>query len=163
MEIKRAIKFLESKIKNPSIILPEEIFLFISRNIPITNVDLLIKDEGKRTLLAWRDDMIHGKGWHIPGSVIRFKEKMIGRVQKLVKTEIGANVKIDPIPIAINELIHNYKTRGHAISILYKGFLPGKFIPKNKGLIERDVGYLKWHDHCPKNLLKTHEVYRKYI
>ena len=74
MDTKIAIKFLENQIKNPSKGLPQEIFFFISRITPMINVDLLIKDEKGRTLLAWRDDEFY-KGWHIPGGIIRFKEK----------------------------------------------------------------------------------------
>jgi len=25
------------------------------------------------------------------------------------------------------------------------------------------VGYLKWHESCPDNLLEVHKMYRKYI
>jgi len=44
MNIHEAIKFLDKQIPNPSLGLPEEVFLFISRTTPIVNVDLLIKD-----------------------------------------------------------------------------------------------------------------------
>ena len=164
MNIHEAIKFLDKQISNPSLGLPEEVFLFISQTTPIVNVDLLIKDENGQTLLSWRNDPFHGVGWHIPGGIIRFKEKLERRIQKVAEIEIGAPVEFDPDPIAINQLIAPKRnTRGHFISILYKCSLPSKYIPGNKGLSNKDNGYLMWHDSCPENLIKVHEIYRKYI
>lgn len=163
MNITEAIKFLEKQIKSPSVGLPEEIFYFISRITPMINVDLLIKDENGRTLLSWRDDEYCGKGWHIPGGIIRFKEKIENRIQKVAETEIRTKIKFDPVPLAINQLILKQKTRGHFISVLYKCFLSENFIIKNKNLSEKNPGYLKWHDSCQKDLLKFHKIYKKYL
>jgi len=163
MDIHEAIAFLDRQIPNPSLGLPEEVFLFISRMSPMVNVDLLIKDENTRTLLAWRDDEFSGAGWHVPGGIIRFKEYMKARIQKVAETEIGAVVEFEPVPIAVNEIILDQNTRGHFISFLYKCFLSSKYVPENKGLTDKDNGYLKWHDSCPKNLVNVHEMYRKYI
>jgi colanic acid biosynthesis protein WcaH len=163
MDIHEAIAFLDKQISNPSQGLPEELFLFISRITPMVNVDLLIKDEAGRTLLSWRDDQYAGKGWHVPGGIIRFKEKTEDRVQKVAKREIGTEVAFDPNPIAINQVICDHNTRGHFISLLFKCSLPSRFIPKNEGLTGKDPGYLMWHEHCPPNLVKVHEMYRKYI
>lgn len=162
MNIHEAIEFLDKQISNPSEGLPEEIFFFISRLTPMVNVDLLIKDEGGRTLLSWRDDSFAGTGWHLPGGIVRFKEKLEERLQLVAKKEIGTMVEFDPVPIAIDQIICEHNTRGHFISILYKCTLSSKFIPKNKGLSNKDNGYLKWHSSCPENLVKVHEIYRKY-
>ena len=72
-------------------------------------------------------------------------------------------VEYDPVPIAINQIILSQKTRGHFISLLYKCFLSNKFIPENKELVSTDKGYLEWHNSCPENLVKVHEMYREYI
>jgi len=162
MNTSKAIEFLEKQIKDPKIGLTEEVFLFVSRLTPLLNVDLLIKDESGRILLSWRND-IHGKGWHIPGGIIRFKEKMEDRVLKVADREIGMPVKFNSKPLVINQFICNHKSRGHFISVLYKCFLSGDFIPKNIGLTKKDQGYLMWHNKCPKNLIKSHEIYRKYM
>lgn len=162
MNINEAIKFLEKQIQNPSSGLPEELFLFITRLTPMVNVDLLIKDENGRTLLSWRDDAFSA-GWHVPGGIIRFKEDMKTRIQKVAETEIGVKVQFEPTPIAINQIICNHDTRGHFISILFKCFLSSKYTLNNKGLTEKDKGYLKWHESCPANLIKVHEIYRKYM
>lgn len=163
MNIGEAIKFLDKQIKNPAKGLPEEIFLFASRIVPMTNVDLLIKDETGRTLLSWRDDQYAGTGWHLPGGIIRFKETIKKRLEKVAETEIGANVKFELKPIAVNEIMIKSKTRGHFISLLYKCYLSSNFIPENKGLEETDAGYLKWHATCPDNLLKGHNIYKKFL
>lgn len=163
MDINKAIKFLGKQIPNPSLGLPEEVFLFVSRMTPMVNIDLLIKDKKGRTLLSWRNNKYDGVGWHIPGGIIRFKEKMETRILKAAKKEIGATIKFKPLPIAMNQVICDHKTRGHFISFLYKCSISDKFIPKNKGLKKGDDGYLAWHDSCPENLLKVHEMYRKFI
>ncbi len=51
-----------------------ELFLFSSTLIPVVNVDLLLTNSKHEILLAWRDDPHTGKGWHIPGGCVRFKE-----------------------------------------------------------------------------------------
>ncbi len=163
MKISQAIEFLDKHIANPSQGLPEEIFLFISRNVLLVNVDLLIQDEKKRTLLAWRDDKFVGKGWHLPGGIVRFKENLAKRILKVAETEIGTALKFDPVPLAMNEMIGSNNSRGHFISILYKCFLSSEFIPQNRGLLETDNGYLCWHDSVPDNLVKVHQLYKKYI
>lgn len=163
MNIHETIEFLDKQISDPSSGLPEELFLFISRLTPMVNVDLLIKDENGRTLLSWRDDSFAGAGWHLPGGIVRFKEKLEERVLKVAEIEIGTVVEFDPVPVTINQVICKHDTRGHFISILYKCFLSSKFIPTNTGLTNTDKGYLMWHDSCPENMVKVHEMYRKYI
>ena len=164
MNIVDAVEFLNKQVPNPSASLPEELFLFISRITPIVNVDLLIKDQNGRTLLSWRDDQYCGKGWHVPGGIVRFKETLETRVKKVAETEIGVNISFDAIPMALNQLILPERDiRAHFISILYKCFLSSAFVPQNKGLSNEDRDYLMWHDFCPDNLIKGHEIYRKYI
>lgn len=164
MILSDVVAFLKKKVPNPSKGLPDEVFYYVSETTPLVNVDLLIKDENGRTLLAWRDDQYSGKGWHIPGGIVRFKETLEARVQKVAETEIGGDVSFEPVPIALNQFIHKDRdVRGHFISILYKCFLSQSFIPKNEGLSCSDAGFLKWHRGCPGNLLKCIEIYRKHI
>ena len=99
----------------------------------------------------------------MPGGIVRFKENLETRILKVVEKEIGTMVEFDSCPVAINPVICDHDTRGHFISILYNCYLSSKFIPENIGLTKTDVGYLMWHDSCPNNLIKVHEMYRKYI
>lgn len=164
MNISDAIAVLVKEVPNPSMGLPDDVFYYISRTTPLVNVELLIKDENGRTLLSWRNDQYSGKGWHVPGGIVRFKETLETRVQKVAEIEIGADVEFDTIPIAVKQCIHDERDiRSHFVSILYKCFLPCTFVPENKGLSHEDAGYLMWHDICPDNLLKFHEIYRKFL
>ena len=136
MNIVEAIKCLKQKVPNPSKGLPEDLFYYISSATPIINVDLLIKDEKGRTLLAWRDDQYAGKGWHVPGGVIRLKETINERINEVARTEIGTLIDCyNPEPIAINEIFnHEREVRSHFISLLYKCSLPANFSLNNSCL-----------------------------
>ena len=160
----KAIEVLEKKVRNPSNGLPDEIFYYISKTTPLVNVDLLIKDEVGRTLMSWRDDQFAGFGWHVPGGIVRFKETLENRLRKVADNEIGTSVNFDPKPLEINQIIVKARdTRSHFISILYKCSLSEELVLNNNGLSSTDPGYLMWHDSCPDNLLKYHEIYRKYL
>lgn len=164
MNINEAIEYLDKCAPNPTSGLPDEIFYFISRMTPLINVDLLIKDEKGRSLLGWRDDKYTGRGWHVLGGIIRFKETFETRIKKVAEIEVGVQVQFDPSPIAMNEIISKEgEIRGHFISLLYKCSLSSTFIPENKNLKETDPGFLRWHEKCPDDLLHWHEIYRKYL
>ena len=131
----------------------------------MVNVDLLVQDEQcRRTLLSWRNDPYNGAGWHIPGGIVRFKERVEARIEKVAEIEIGVAVQFASVPIAVYQSIHNERDiRGHFISFLYQCFLVSTFEPHNRGLTREETGYLAWHDHCPVNLLPVHEIYRHFI
>ncbi|QER42859.1 NUDIX hydrolase [Thermodesulfobacterium sp. TA1] len=165
MTLKELIEKIESFIANPSEGLPEEIFLLISRITPLINVDLLIKNEKNETLLTWREDKYYGPGWHVPGGIIRYKEKIEERINKVALIELGAKVEFEAEPLCINEIIVERKERGHFISLLYKCKLlspPSEKI-KYKGFGRPKNGEWMWHKGCPKNLIKVHHIYKKYI
>jgi len=163
-KIKETINLLESLIKNPSDGLPEDIFLFISRITPLINVDLLIKNEKGQTLLTWRDDGYHGPGWHIPGGIIRYKEKTSDRINAVAKKELGSKVSFKKNPLAINEVICSRKTRGHFISLLYECKLINSLDENLKFKQEKlKPGQWAWHSKCPDNIISIHEMYRKFI
>ena len=82
------ISSISKTIKNPTVGLPDEIFYFVSSITPLVCVDLLIKEE-KGILLTWRQDEFYGPGWHLPGGVMRFKEKAHLRIIKTAKKELG--------------------------------------------------------------------------
>jgi colanic acid biosynthesis protein WcaH len=164
MTLSDAIDFLNSQVPAPAQGLPEDVFLFASGITPMLNVDLLVQDQHGRTLLAWRSDPYSGSGWHVPGGIVRFKEKLEARVQKVAEHELGCRVDFDPQPLAINQLIHpSRNVRGHFLSLLYRCRLPGGFAISNDGRGPADPGYLQWHDACPDNMVHCHEVYRQMI
>ncbi len=156
------ISRLEECIRNAKEELPQEVFEFISRLTPMVNVDLLVKD-GRGTLLSWRDDEYSGAGWHVPGGIVRFKEDFATRIGKVAETELGAPVEFGNDPIAINQVMCEHDIRGHFISFLYKCAIGSDYEPDNGELKDGDVGFLKWHESCPENLVKVHEMYRGLI
>lgn len=163
-DLAAAVKVLVDAVPDPSAGLPDEVFYYVSRTTPLINVDLLIKDERGRTLLAWRNDPHAGTGWHVPGGIIRFKETSAERIRQVALTEIGTPVDFDPEPIALNELIHHDRDlRGHFISLLFNCRLDSSFAPTNTGRTPTDAGYLQWHERCPDNIIVYHEIYRKFI
>lgn len=165
--IEDAICELKDIIKDPQDGLSQEVFNFVSSITALVNVDLLIYNNKKHILLAWRDDLACEPGWHIPGGIIRFKERLEERLQKVAEGELGTRVKYDPIPIAVNEIFAPQDARGHFISFLYQCNLPESFNsiidfdPYEHGL---KLGMLRWHRSCPDNLIQGQlEVYHKYF
>jgi colanic acid biosynthesis protein WcaH len=163
MTLTQAIEIIEQHIDDPHIGLPQDVFYLMSRLTPLVNVDLLIKDQDNRVLLAWRQDKFAGAGWHIPGGIVRYKETLAQRIDQVAITEIGQKVNFNPEPVTINEIHRPHASRGHFISFLYICSIEHGFIPDNSDLKKTDPGYLQWHDRCPDNLIEVHELYRKYI
>lgn len=164
MNIADAVAYLVEQVPDPAAGLPDDVFFYISRTTPLVNVDLLIRDERGRTLLAWRNDQLAGEGWHVPGGIVRFKETLETRVRKVAETEIGAAVTFEPHPIALHQMMQQQRAvRGHFISLLFRCQLPRGFVPENRGLSSADPGFLKWHDSCPEDLLGCQAIYRRYI
>jgi colanic acid biosynthesis protein WcaH len=140
--------------------LPEDIFLMFSRHIPIINIDLFISDEKSRILLSWRDDEYCGQGWHIPGGIVKHKESIEQCINRVAQREIGTNIEYLPMSPFICEHIESQKTRGHFISLLFKGFLSKKYILPFK---DKKPGYLKWYNSCPNNIINVHSKYKNII
>ena len=165
MEIKKIINLLESLIKDPTKGLPKEIFLFMSRITPLINVDLLIKNKKKQTLLTWRDDGYFPASWHIPGGVVRYKEALTHRIKAVAAAELGAEVKCGNTPLVIQEvIIPSLINRGHVISFLFECSLissPAKKLMYVKGVPKQ--GQWAWFDRCPKDLICVHRMYRRFI
>ena len=87
------IKLIEKSIKDPTHGLPENIFLLISRLTPLINVDLLIKNNKNQTLLTWRKaGEVYKPGWHVPGGIVRYKEKIFDRILKVARKELKCKI-----------------------------------------------------------------------
>jgi colanic acid biosynthesis protein WcaH len=99
-----ALAVLEAWALNPTAGLPYELFLFISRLVPMTNVDLLVYDDEGRILLTWRDEPIHGVGWHVPGGMIRYKETAEDRVRATALEELGLESNLRDRPLSSRSL-----------------------------------------------------------
>ena len=149
---------------NPRQCLPTPVFRMVSQLTPLINVDLLIRDGVGRTLLTWRADEFYGPGWHIPGGIIRFKENIGTRITKVAESELGCTVTSDPAPLAIHEVMAPHRdVRGHFISLLYHCRLLTPPSPELIALAQPQAGQWQWHEHCPDNLIKVHDIYRAWI
>lgn len=145
--------------------LPEEIFIAVSTIVPVANVDLLVLDSQNHILLSWRDDVYFGKGWHLPGGCIRYKETMAERIQKTAVQEIGTEVLTDAAPIAVRDVIMGrdnvqVRERAHHVAILYRCRLPANFSIDNAEKSKGASGYLQWFEAIPEDILPIHEVYQ---
>lgn len=142
--------------------LPEAVFEFAASVVPMVNVDLLIRDEQRRILLAWREDKFSGSVWHIPGGIVRFKETLLQRVEQVALTEIGQRLQVNSVPLAINEIMAAHQERGHFISFLYECRLTEEL-----EMIEKTVwepGDLKWFSECPPDFIPCQaDVYKEYF
>ena len=162
--LKTIITGLWHKIDDPRKGLPEELFLFVTTITPMINVDLLIKDNERRTLLVWREDK-YASGWHIPGGIIRFKETIEQRIHEVAWQELGATVKFQDTPVAIRQVIIPHRDeRGHFISLLYCCQLQSPLDRARKYLSGRPCnGQWKWHETYPDDMLKVHDMYKNFI
>ena len=144
--------------------LPEEVFLAVSSLVPIANVDLMVIDEEKGILLSWRDDEYFGRGWHLVGGCIRFKETMLERLQKTALAELGTCVEVKEEPLAVRDVIlgrnsANPKIRAHHLAVLYECHLPTGFIVADSHMRKCESGSLRWFHQIPADILPVHEVY----
>ena len=156
---------IESHIDTRAEGLPEELFLFVSRITLLVNVDLLIQDDGGRTLLTWRSDRFFGPGWHVPGGIIRHKERAADRVHAVARLELGAAVTFDAAPILVSENIRPaWRNRGHAVSLLYRCRLAGTPDPRRRYTPEApQPDQWLWHERCPENLISEQRAYTAYM
>lgn len=164
--VDEAVKILDDEIKDPCQGLPEDIFLFATRITPMVNVDLLIRNDANQVLLTWRGGNYYSPGWHIPGGIVRLRESMYERIEKVGEKELGAAVSYEMSPFVINEVIRSPErvNRTHFISFLFevqlKSELSNKLqyrdgVPKN--------GEWNWYASCPQNIIPVHKMYTNII
>jgi ADP-ribose pyrophosphatase YjhB (NUDIX family) len=164
-QLRDAIAELLGWAPDPRTGLPEELFLFVSRVTPLINVDLFVQDQNNRTLLTWREDEIHGAGWHIPGGIVRYQETLETRIHATALRELGADVEFEPAPIAMEQMILPERSvRGHFLSLTYRCRLVGAPNPDLQFLngTPRN-GEWAWHDGCPSDLISLQNVYRRFF
>jgi colanic acid biosynthesis protein WcaH len=162
--LRRALEEIERAIPQPQDGLPEDALLLVSRMTPLINVDLLIQDDEGRTLLTWRDDEWFGRGWHVPGGIIRFKETYDRRIEACALAELDATVTWDPAPFLVTETIREERTRGHFISMLFRCRLASALDDRRRaGRSAPRRGEWQWHDAAPRDLLPVQAGYRRFF
>jgi ADP-ribose pyrophosphatase YjhB (NUDIX family) len=158
-----ALAVLDSWALDPRAGLPYELFLFISRLVPMVNVDLLISDDQGRILLTWRDDEIHGQGWHVPGGMIRYKETAEERIRVTALEELGAEVAFDGTPVVEQIIEPERKLRGHYVSLVYRCRLISGPDESIRFTGEPKRGQWAWHERRPENLIAAQKRYGRFF
>lgn len=156
----RSLEAILAKLSGPGAELPPVLFRFVTEIVATSNIDLLVQDEEKRVLLAWRDDAF-GTGWHVPGSIIRHREEIGHRIRACAEEEFGCDLAVAERPVA---LIQIFDDRGHSVSLCYTAALRGS--PGRRVVGEGDrqqLGSLRWFDEVPGALYPSHLVYRSVI
>jgi colanic acid biosynthesis protein WcaH len=159
------LAILDSRVPDPAGGLPEDFFLWVSRFVPLVNVDLLIRNAAGQILLTWRDDPIHGRGWHVPGGIIRYRETAEARIHATAIGELGADVEFDSEPIATQQAIDRHRReRAHFVSLVYRCRLlepPDEKLRFRRGTPER--GQWAWHGSCPPDLIPDQAPYQRFF
>jgi colanic acid biosynthesis protein WcaH len=160
-----AIRQLESAIESSKDKLPDAVFLFLSRVTPLVNVDLLIHDNDRRTLLTWRDDEFYGPGWHVPGGIVRFQERTEDRIRLVALHELGASVEFDANPLKVLETIaRERRDRGHFVSLIFRCRLTQGPDPRLEHLEGAPInGQWRWHTSSPKELIPEQRSYADFM
>jgi hypothetical protein len=167
--LKKLIEKIESHIENPSKGLPEDIFNLAGRLTPFINVDLLVQDDLGRTLLSWRDESLFennlSSAWHIPGGIIRLRETISQRLDKVAMNEMGGKlISFSKKPLRITQHIdHHIENRSHHIGLLYRCKLEENYEINNNNLNFGDSGFLEWHSSAPDNLHGNQLIYKDYF
>lgn len=166
-EIKNAINVLRQAQINTDEGMSEELFLLISGLILLPNIDLLIINEKKQILLAWRQDEFYENSWHIPGGCMRYGESFEACIQKTANRELGMDVRWDKEPIAVRNVIRGIndqqcypRERGHNVAILFRCYLCHPL--KNECLADTRMlqnGTLRWFDKLPSDFMQIQHVY----
>lgn len=148
-----------------------ELFLFSSTLIPVVNVDLLLTIQSMRFCLRGEMILTLARGGHIPGGCVRFKEKLMDRVQKTAITEFGEEVICRPEPIKVFEIftsryrdeIEDQKERAHFITLVYACKFKDEtmLLERQKAEYDSKPGYLKWFSELPGDLLDVQKCYRE--
>jgi ADP-ribose pyrophosphatase YjhB (NUDIX family) len=150
-------------VPDPSAGLPEDVFRMVSALTPLVTVDLLIKDEQGNTLLTWRDDERFGRGWHVPGGILRYKEMLAERVHACARAELGCDVDAENRALTMIEAITAHRTRGHHLSFLYRCRLAGALDDRRRAGDPPQPGQWRWHRGAPPDLLPAQAEYAQFL
>ena len=152
-----ALEALLAKVSGRGGDLPWPLFRFVTEVAATVNVDLLVRDEAGRVLLAWREDPF-GAGWHVPGSIIRHREEVAHRIAACAREEFGCELQVDPAPVAVVQI---FDDRGHSVSLCHLARLRGVPVRVSGEEHAPAAGDLRWFAGPPERLYPSHLVYRE--
>ncbi len=71
--------------------MPYSIFVALLKSVPIVAVDLAVMPDKNHVLLTYRDDDFY-KGWHIPGSILRYGDTVQSAWRRVANHELGMHI-----------------------------------------------------------------------
>lgn len=155
------LEAVSKAVPDPSKGLPDAVFRLVLTLTPMINVDLLVRNRKGEHLLAWREDE-YGRGWHVPGGIVRYNEPIERRIAAVAKTELSTEVEHTPHPVDLRQLSH---LRGHFISLLYLCRLRKPV--RNKSIWytggEPRHGQISWCKGIPANIYWVHNTYSDWL
>jgi ADP-ribose pyrophosphatase YjhB (NUDIX family) len=160
-ELEELLGAAARSVPDPGKGLPDPVFRFVLKMTPMINVDLLLRNGAGEHLLAWREDP-YGKGWHVPGGIIRFNETIDARIEAVAREELGATVRSTGQPVDVRQFFH---VRGHFISLLYLCDLvtqPAVEAAWYRGG-EPQPGQLAWIRGMPRDIYAVHAAYSDWL
>jgi len=108
-------------------------------------VDGVVVDEERKVLLSKRDDEPFKGYWHIPGGVVRYKERVEEAVERVMEEEVGIRVKIRGLIGVYSDFKRD--PRGHYVTV---AFLLEKVGGKERG--GRQSEGVKYFKKLPKKM-----------
>ena len=143
--------------------LPDEVFRLVTSLTPMTNVDLLIQNDRRETLPTWRDDELY-QGWHLPGGIVRYKERMADRWRRWRASKPARRSGSGAGPVAVNEVItstgRSAATSSRSCSPATWPAAPDESRRQTGPAEARRVGVAR---RCPPQISSQHEMYRSLI
>jgi len=142
-----------------------DLYEAVSQLVPSISIELIITDEtSKAKILIWREDKLYGPGWHVPGGVLRFKETMAMRAEKVLEDEIGTPAKFVEGPLGVHEIFNNTRDiRGHFIAFVFAASLQGSPPEDRRAGSNPRNGQWQWFRRCPDNLIRNQDQLRAYF
>ncbi len=155
-ELKAHLDAVLAALPRAGAVMPYPVFDFVRQIFPTANVDLLIQNDARDTLLAWREDAFY-RGWHIPGGIIRHREPFAQRIAEVARDELGAAVRAGPAPCAVMEGLTD--PRGHSVALLFRcALLSGPEAPM-AGPGKPEPGHLRWFSAMPDDMVPVQRPY----
>ena len=144
LEIKDLVRLLK-KVRLPA---PYPVFMALCKSVPMVAVNLAVMPDNNHVLLTYRKDEVYDN-WHIPGSILRYKELPTDAINRVCRKELS--LKIGKVRLA--GCLNEYDRRGHEIVLLYVV----------RPLRKPKIGKYFVLDKIPKNLIKEQEQEVEYL
>jgi len=143
-EIRDIVRILK-KVKLPA---PYPVFIALCKSVPMVAVNLAVMPDKDHVLLTYRKDEFYDS-WHIPGSILRYKESPEDAIKRVCCKELSVKIK----KLQFVGYFNDYDVRGHELVLLYVAR------PINK---PKDGQYFKL-GKFPKKIIKEQKQELEYL